>query len=92
MIWDTDGYCRLIRYGPFGDAKNLDNLSIAKRKTSTKLITSTKLHKLGTMINEDTTDYDWTTGGVETLVHKRVIFKSDIGQVHEVCFEAGCVG
>jgi hypothetical protein len=44
------------------------------------------------MINEDTTDYDWTTGGVETLIHKRVIFKSDIGQVHEVYFEAGCVG
>jgi hypothetical protein len=43
-------------------AKNLDNLSIAKRYTSTKL------HKLGTMINEDTTDYGWTTGGVETLV------------------------
>ena len=89
VIWDTDGYCRLIRYGSFGDSKNL---SIAKRNTPTKLNTSTKLHKLGTMTNEDTTDYDWTTGGVETLVQKRVIFKSDIGQVHEVCFEAGCFG
>jgi hypothetical protein len=86
VIWNTDGHCRLIRYGPFGDAKNLDNLSIAKRSTSTKL------HNLGTMITKDTTDYDWTTGGVKTLVHQRVIFKSDIGQVHEVCFEAGFVG
>lgn len=28
----------------------------------------------------------WTTGGVETLVYKREIAKSDIGQVHGVPF------
>ena len=39
---------------------------------------------IGRVETSGKSELHWTTGGVETLIHKREIAKSDIGQVHEV--------